>query len=205
MFFFETIHKIKSLNPNLDTTELTKNLINYSMLYFKLNSKDQKLSIYGYEDFLNNLVGYFEKAQKEDFFKNKKWDCTRIGEDKNLHHSAYAALALDFMSKNGFKKTDFENEETRYAIMSLLDTKIWGTDMIYHAFNSYNLQSIKENGLLNPIIVRQKENNRYELIDINSVDKYISHYFYSDTAKDNKVQLYNHRCNSQSPLQKRAF
>ena len=39
--FFETIHKIKSLNPNLDTTELTKNLINYSMLYFKPNSKDQ--------------------------------------------------------------------------------------------------------------------------------------------------------------------
>ena len=31
--------------------------------------------------------------------------------------------------------------------------------------------------------------NRYELIDINSVDKYISHYFYSDTAKNNKVQL----------------
>ena len=161
--FFETIYKLKQINPKLDEKELTSNLINYSMLYFRLNYDGKNYSLDGYEDFLNTIVNYYELAQKDDVFRNKKWNHSRIGEDKNLHHAAYLTLAKDLLFKNGYTKEDLKNPTTLAEINNLLDEKMWKTEFYYHAFNGGNLDGIIKNGI-NPAVTKEYQ------IEINEIN-----------------------------------
>lgn len=164
--YFESDEFIKALAPiksilERNTTDRNCELIGYlleiSIKYSILLGGEKGFSTLGLNDFVKNIT---TKISKSELPRYKSFH-----QDKDLTEYVSKVCANALLEKLNITRQSLNDDITKVGIFSYIVKNLKGRNHKYHAFNSANLNSIKENGI-NPIISNTNQEEIDEMYDI---------------------------------------
>lgn len=164
--YFESKDFIKALIPVKDILEandvnrnfdLIKYLVNISIKYSILFGGEKGFSTLGLDDFIEKIT---KKISKMDLTRQIDFEHNR-----NLTKYACELCADSLLDKLNLTRQNLDDDATKTGVFSYIIKNLKGRRHKYHAFNSVNFDSIKENGI-NPNL---NNPNQEEIDEIDTI------------------------------------